>query len=384
MKHIYLDYAATSPVDERVMDEMIPYYSDLFGNADSVHSFGRKAAAAVDHARRRTAALLGAKQSEIYFTSGGTEANNWAIKGAAEAAAGKYAKSRIITSVIEHASVLAACAAVEKRGVAVTYLPVSSDGFVRPEDLSASMDGDVALVSIMSVNNETGCIQPVRELAAIAHSYGALFHTDAVQAACLCDLRDLAVCSDMMSLSAHKFYGPKGSGALYVRSGTKIERLIEGGEQERTMRGGTVNVPAVIGFDSALSLTLAEREQECARLSKLSEKFIGIISEAGDIYLNGTQPRIPGIINVRADGINDDSLLHLLDLEGVACSAGAACSSGSAMPSHVLLAMGLNEGEARGSIRVSFGRYTTEADIEAAAEIFIGAVRNARSRRKNQ
>ena len=384
MKHIYLDYAATSPVDERVLSEMLPYYGKIFGNADSVHSFGREAAAAVDGSRRKIAGMIGAKQSEIYFTSGGTEANNWAIKGILEISRENPAKNKIITSVIEHASVLAACAYAESHGVTVTYLPVGECGIVLPEELEKVMSDDVALVSVMSVNNETGCVQRVKELSDIAHKHGALFHTDAVQAACSLDLKELAGLLDMMSLSAHKFYGPKGTGILYIKKGVKPGRLIEGGEQERTMRGGTVNVPGIVGAAYALELTSEIREEENERILHLSEKFLRQIGQAGGITVNGNMPRLPGIINIHADGIYDASLLHLLDLYGVACSAGAACSSGSTEPSHVLLAMGLAEKKARASIRVSFGRFTSDEDINAAADIFIRAVREARSKAKEK
>lgn len=384
MKHIYLDYAATSPVDERVLSEMLPYYGKMFGNADSVHSFGREAAAAVDGARRGIAGLLGVKQSEIYFTSGGTEANNWAIKGILEKISENPAKNRIVTSVIEHASVLAAVEHARSHGASVTYLPVDKCGMILPEELDRVMGSDVALVSVMSANNETGCIQQTKELSVIAHKYGALFHTDAVQAACSLDLKTLAGLSDMMSLSAHKFYGPKGTGILFIRKGVKPGRLIEGGEQERTMRGGTVNVPGIVGAARALEITLQLRDKENERLLDLSDKFLRKTEQAGGITVNGGTPRLPGIINIRADGIYDASLLHLLDLGGVACSAGAACSSGSTEPSHVLLAMGLAEKEARASVRVSFGRYTSEVEITEAAEIFMRAICEARSKAKEK
>ena len=377
---IYLDNAATTPVDERVLEKMLPYFGVRFGNADSVHSFGREAASAVDGARREIAAMLGVRQSEVFFTSCGTESNNWAIKGVADKICKNPGKDRIVTSVIEHASVLSSCVAAERCGAKITYLPVKADGAVDPADLEKAMaGGDVALVSVMAVNNETGVVQPVRELSDIARRGGALFHTDGVQAACSFDLAQLCSLSDMMSLSAHKACGPKGAGVLYVRKGTGIGKLMDGGEQERGQRGGTVNVPAVIGCAAALCAAADTRDGEARRLASLSELFLSRISLTGGITVNG-QCRAGGILNVRADGINDHSLLHLLDIAGVACSSGAACSSGSAEPSHVLLAMGLTEGEAKGSVRVSFGRTTTEEETEEAARRFVAAVAEARSR----
>ncbi len=380
MRRIYLDYAATTPVSPEVLRDMLPYFSETFGNADSPHSFGRDAADALDRARRRIAEIAGARHTEIYFTSGGTEANNWAVKGAFKEGV-KRGRNRIITSVIEHSSVLSA---VSSCGAAVTYLPVGADGTVDPESLELAMDGDVALVSVMAVNNETGAVQPTERLAEIARRGGALFHTDAVQAACFGISRYAAV-SDLVTLSAHKLYGPKGIGMLYVRRGTRIGKLIEGGEQERDMRGGTVNVPAAVGFASALSAYDAAREEENERLRALRDIFVSRVLGSGiGAVVNGGERSAPGIVNLRVRGIDDDSLLHMLDLEGVACSAGAACSSGSAEPSHVLLAMGLTESEARSSVRVSMGRSTTESDVSEAAERFVRAAERIISGRKKQ
>ena len=380
MTRIYLDNAATTPVDGRVLEQMLPYFSERFGNADSVHSFGREAAAAVDNARRKLAGVLGVRQSEVFFTSCGTESNNWAIKGVVDEVCANSSKKRIITSVIEHDSVLSSCKTVGMKGADTVYLPVGADGTVSPEALKNAINGETALVSVMAVNNETGVVQPVRELAEIAHGCGALFHTDAVQAACTQDLKALAAVADIMSLSAHKCGGPKGAGVLYVRKGVRIGDLMDGGEQERGRRGGTVNVPAVIGCACAFELAAKERESVSAKLSRLCDIFLSRIASAGGITVNGGD-RAPGIVNIRADGVTDDSLLHLLDLAGVACSAGAACSSGSSEPSHVLLAMGLTEERARGSVRVSFGRNNTEEEAEEAARRFVEAVGLARERK---
>ncbi len=376
MKRIYFDNAATTPVTKEAFGAMLPYFSDKFGNADSVHSFGREAAAALDRARAAIASIIGVRRPEVYFTSGGTEANNLAITGIAEETGAGNDKKRIITSVIEHASVLAAVGRAEKLGFGTACLRVDGDGAVAPEELEKTIGDDVALVSVMAVNNETGVIQPVRELAEIAHAHGALFHTDAVQAYRE-DLADIASFSDMLTLSAHKFGGPKGAGALFIRGGVKINGIIIGGEQERGLRGGTSNVPAAAGFAAALSENEKHRLEERERMRALCALFSERVAEAGGIRFNGRADGT-GIVNVFADGIEDSSLLDLLDMRGVCCSAGAACSSGSPEPSHVLRAMGYPEGRVRGSVRISFGAQTTRADVEEGAERFVGAVKSLR------
>lgn len=378
MERIYLDNAATTPVTEKVLAAMLPYFTDKFGNADSVHYKGTEAATGVDRARTTVAKVLGVSRAEIYFTSGGTEANNWAIRGIAEEICLKSEKNRIITSGIEHASVLSALSRAAELGVKTTILPVSEDGAVRPEDLADAMGDDVALVSVMAVNNETGVRQPVRELSQVARAGGALFHTDAVQAY-RSDIKELASLSDMLTLSAHKFGGPKGAGVLLVRKGVPQRALITGGEQERGLRGGTVNVPAAVGFAAALEECEMIRVNEAERISELCELFEKLAGGAGGVHFNGRRDRT-GVVSVWAEGVEDTSLLDLLDMRGVCCSAGAACSSGSPEPSHVLTAMGLGEGRARGSIRFSFGAATTRGDVTRGAEIFVRAVADIRKK----
>ena len=378
MERIYLDNAATTPVTEKVLAAMLPYFTDKFGNADSVHYKGREAATEVDRARTTVAKVLGVSRAEIYFTSGGTEANNWAIRGIAEEICLKSGKNRIITSGIEHASVLSALSRAAELGAKTTILPVSEDGAVRPEDLADAMGDDVALVSVMAVNNETGVRQPVRELSQVARAGGALFHTDAVQAY-RSDIKELASLSDMLTLSAHKFGGPKGAGVLLVRKGVPQRALITGGEQERGLRGGTVNVPAAVGFAAALEESEMIRVSEAERISELCELFEKLAGDAGGVHFNGRRDRT-GVVSVWAEGVEDTSLLDLLDMRGVCCSAGAACSSGSPESSHVLTAMGLGEGRARGSIRFSFGAATTRGDVTRGAEIFVRAVEDIRKK----
>ena len=378
MERIYLDNAATTPVTEKVLAAMLPYFTDKFGNADSVHYKGREAATGVDRARTTVAKVLGVSRAEIYFSSGGTESKNWAIRGIAEEICLKSGKNRIITSGIEHASVLSALSRAAELGAKTTILPVSEDGAVRPEDLADAMGDDVALVSVMAVNNETGVRQPVRELSQLARAGGALFHTDAVQAD-RSDIKGLASLSDMLTLSAHKFGGPKGAGVLLVRKGVPQRALITGGEQERGLRGGTVNVPAAVGFAAALEESEMIRVSEAERISELCELFEKLAGGAGGVHFNGRRDRT-GVVSVWAESVEDTSLLDLLDMRGVCCSAGAACSSGSPEPSHVLTAMGLGEGRARGSIRFSFGAATTRGDVTRGAEIFVRAVEDIRKK----
>ena len=322
MKRVYLDYAATTPVDPEVLAEMLPYFTDTFGNANSMHSFGQAAGAAVDAARRKIAALLGVKPTEIYFTSGGTEGDNWALKGCAEAYADRG--RHVIVSSIEHAALIGAAHQLEKRGYTVTFLPVTDKGIVEPEILEKHITDDTSIVSVMLANNEIGTIQPVKELAAIAHRHGALFHTDAVQAmgAIPVDVKDLGV--DLMAFSGHKFYGPKGIGVLYIRSGVKPEKLIAGGHQERTMRGGTTNVPAVVGIAKALEIALRDLDANAARIKALRDRFVaGVRERIPYIVYNGDETRrLPGNANFSFEFLEGESILMRLDLAGVACSSG--------------------------------------------------------------
>lgn len=359
---VYLDHSATTPVDKRVMEAMLPYFSEEFGNANSIHCYGRQGAFAVDESRRKIAKLIGAKPTEIFFTSGGTESDNWALKGIARL----KKNSHIITSNIEHPAILSSCKQLESEGISVTYLPVNSDGFIVPEQLNDAITENTVLISIMTANNETGTIMPINELVKIAHSKNILFHTDAVQAVGTLpiDVSDSGV--DMMSFSAHKFYGPKGIGVLYVKNGVKIEGLINGGHQERSLRGGTTNVPLIVGMAKALEIAVAEREENNAHIQNIRDYFVTEVEKRiENVHLNGDRvKRLPQNANFTFQNITGEQLLLALDIVGIACSAGSACSSGSLDPSHVLMALGLSEKDAQSSIRFSFGKNNTKEEIE--------------------
>ena len=365
MNRIYLDHSATTPLDPKVLKKMTPYFTDIFGNASSMHGFGQEGAYAVDKARRKIAGLIGAKPNEIYFTSGGTEADNWAIKGMALKMRGKC--NKIITSAIEHAAIMESCHQVQKElGYEIVYLPVGKRGIVDPEDLKKAIDDKTALVSIMTANNEIGTIQPIRDLAAIAREKGVFFHTDAVQAmgSIPMNVNDLGV--DMMSFSGHKFYGPKGIGVLYIRGGVKPERFMTGGHQERTMRGGTTNVPSVVGIAEALDIAVRDLDKNYAYIKSLRDRFVSRVkTEIPYVFYNGDEnERLPQNANFSFEYIEGESILMSLDLAGIATSSGSACSSGSLEPSHVLLATGLPIEIAHGSIRFSFGKRNTMEEVD--------------------
>ena len=364
MKAVYLDHAATTPTDEAVVREMLPYFSSCFGNASSLHKDGREAVAAVDLARERVAKALGAAPSEIYFTSGGTEADNWAIEGLAGANSGKG--KHVVVSSVEHPAVLSAAGRLEERGFEVTYLPVDEAGRVSLADVKKALRDDTVLLSVMFVNNEVGAIQPIKEIAGIAKEKGVLFHTDAVQAAGVLpiDVKELGV--DALTVSGHKFYGPKGVGALYLRRGVRVKGLVVGGEQERSLRGGTYNTPAIVGLGFALEKATERFAETSSKLSSLKNYFLKEIKPLGFTRLNGGEPSHPGIANVLFYGVKNSELLSALDQAGIEASAGSACSSGSVEPSHVLTAMGLSEKEVRSSIRFSFGRENTFEDLDRA------------------
>jgi len=372
-KVIYLDHAATTPLCKEALDKMTPYFCDCFGNADSPHGIGRKAMIAVDAARDEIAALIGASPKEIYFTSGGTEADNWALVGGALAQKGK----RVIISAIEHHAVLAAADKLRDMGVKVDVLPVNDRGRVELSALEEALDTDVGLVCVMSANNETGVIQPIEEIASLCKERGCLFFTDAVQAMPYLNIDVKALGVDMLSFSAHKFYGPKGIGALYIKSGVKIEKFVCGGEQERGMRGGTVNVPAVVGFATALKKTVAERAERATHLTKLRAAFLRQLEGLDGVSVNGEEG-LPAVLNLRFEGVENDTLLYAMDLEGIAMAAGSACASASVKPSHVLTAMGLSEKQARGSVRISFGKDNTEEDVIFAAKALRAQVEKQR------
>ncbi len=365
---MYLDYAATTPLDEAVFEAMMPYFREDFGNASSQHAFGRRAIAAVDEAREKTATVLGAKSNEIYFTSCGTESDNWAIRGVAKAMRGKG--KHIVTTAVEHHAVLHTLRALEEEGYEVTYLPVDACGKVSVEDAVAAMREDTILVSVMLANNEIGTIEPVKEIAHAAKEKGILVHTDAVQAVGLLPLAvdDLSV--DLMSLSAHKFYGPKGVGALYVRKGARLGKILTGGAQERTMRGGTYNTAGIVGLGKAIELAEARRTEEVKRLTELRDHFVSrVLSEVEFSKLNGGPDRLANNANIAFRYIEGDALVSALDRAGIAASAGSACASGTLEPSHVLQAIGVSS--EYGSVRFSFGKYTTKEAVNFAAEILI-------------
>ena len=361
---VYLDHAATTPTDEAVVREMLPYFSSCFGNASSLHKDGRDAVAAVDNARERVARAINASPSEVYFTSGGTEADNWAVRGLAEANAGKG--KHIVASSVEHPAVLSALKRLEERGFEVTYLPVDASGCVSVSDASAALREDTVLLTVMYANNEVGSVQPIRELAKLAKERGVLFHTDAVQAAGIIPLDVTELGVDAMSVSAHKFYGPKGVGALYLRKGVKIKGLVVGGEQERSLRGGTYNTPAIVGMGAAMEKAVERLSDNAAHLASLKHYFLRQLPDLGFCRLNGKEDGHPGIVNVLFYGVKNSELLSALDQMGVEASAGSACSSGSVEPSHVLTAMGLSESEVRSSVRFSFGRENTFEDVDRA------------------
>ena len=375
---IYMDNAATTATRPEVLEAMLPYFTQHYGNPSSIHSVGRDARRAVEKARQQVAAALGAQPREIYFTAGGSESDNWAIRCASRALAAKG--KHIITSQIEHHAVLHTCQYMVKQGYEVTYLPVDENGLVSVEDVKKAIRPDTVLISIMAANNEIGTIEPIREIGKVAHEAGVLFHTDAVQAvgAVPIDVNDWNV--DMLSLSGHKFHAPKGIGALYIRKGVKISNLIFGGAQERGLRAGTENLPGIVGLGAAIELAVSELPEYTRRLTALRDRLIdGILQSIPDVRLNGHRTqRLPGNVNVSVRYVEGEALLMRLDLAGVEASSGSACTSGSLDPSHVLLAIGLPHEIAHGSLRLSLGSDTTEADVDYVLQTLPGIVRDLR------
>lgn len=368
-KIIYFDHAATTPLKKEVLDEMMPYLTEQYGNPSTIYKLGREAKKAIELARERVAKALNADIQEIYFTSGGTESDNWALKGVAFA--NKDKGKHIITTTIEHHAVLHPLKYLEGLGFEVTYVPVEPNGIVDPQKIKEAIRDDTILISVMLANNEIGTIQPVKEIAKIAKEKGIIVHTDAVQAVgqIPVDVKDLGV--DLLSLSAHKFYGPKGVGALYIRKGTKIHPFSHGGAQERNRRAGTENVAGIVGLGKAIELATQNLSEYAAKLQKLRDKLIdGVLSKIDYVRLNGDRnQRLPNNANFSFEFIEGESLLLMLDMKGIAASSGSACTSGSLDPSHVLLAIGLEHEVAHGSLRITLGEDNTEEDIDYLLEV---------------
>ena len=362
MKPVYLDHAATTPLLQEAAAAMLPYMTECYGNPSSLHSFGRAARQACARGRVQVAGLLGAAAAEIFFSSGGSESDNWALKGLAWAhqAQGRH----IITSSVEHHAVLHACAWLEQQGFTVTYLPVDAAGRVTPESVVQALRPDTILVSIMTANNEVGTLEPIAAIGTLLRERGILFHTDAVQAAghVPLDMRSLPV--DALSLSGHKFYGPKGIGALYLRRGTAIAPLLHGGSQERGLRAGTENTAAIVGLGVAAEQAALQLSAEAARLRELRDMLADGIRQLPGAWINGSDERLPGHLSFGLEGIASDVLLIRLDLAGFAVSAGSACSAGSLEPSHVLAAMGQSAVQAGAAVRVTLGRENTAAEVQ--------------------
>lgn len=378
MQRVYLDYNATTPVDPAVIEAMTPYFAGDFGNASSIHWYGQRARAAVEGAREQIASLINARPAEVVFTSGGTESDNTALAGIVEAR--ERAAPHVITSAIEHHAVLHAARALEERGARLTYVPVGSSGIVDPGEIERAIGPDTALISIMHSNNEIGTIQPVEEIGRLAREHDIPFHVDAVQSAGKIPLDVERMNASLLSLSAHKIYGPKGVGALFIRKGTPFRPLLYGGHHERDRRAGTENVAGIVGFGAAAARAAASVDQEANRLGGLRDELERRLIESLDgIGINGSsRDRLPSTSNLRFRGAEGEAMVIALDLGGVACSTGAACSSGSIEPSHVLLALGLTRDEAHSSIRFSLGRFTTREEIEYALEVIPKVVRRLR------
>jgi cysteine desulfurase len=378
MNRIYLDNNATTSVEPAVLEAMLPYFSSDFGNASSIHTFGQRARAAVETARDQLAALLNARSQEIVFTSGGTESDNHAIFGIV--AASTAPTTHVITSTIEHEAVLNACQVLEKQGAAVTYLPVSREGLIDLNELRKAIRPDTALITIMHANNELGTVQNLAEIGRIAAEVDVYLHTDAVQAIGKIPVDVKALQLDLLSLSGHKLYAPKGIGALFIKGGTRLRQFLFGGHHQRGFRPGTENVPGIIGLGKAAELARLSLERDASRTAALRDRLEGgLLARIPDCHANASSaPRTPNTSNLTFPGVEGEALVISLDLKGLACSTGAACSSGAVEPSHVLTAIGLPAAEARASIRFSLGRHTTDAEIDAALEIVPAALAQLR------
>lgn len=368
MRQVYLDYSATTPVKDEVLQEMIPYFTNNFGNPSSLYTIGLTSKEAINKARKQVADLIGASDKELFFTGSGTEADNWAVFGAVDAMKAKG--NHIITSKIEHHAMLHSCEYLEKHGCTVTYLDVQPNGLVDPAALEAAITDKTVLISVMLVNNEVGTIQPIKELAAIAKKHGVLFHTDAVQALgnIPIDVKELGV--DLMSMSAHKIYGPKGVGALYLRKGVKLSNFVHGGAQENKRRAGTENLPGIVGFGKAAELAKANLKEHMKQVSQLRDYLIQQVQERiPDVIVNGSlEHRHPGNANLTFKYIEGESMLLMLDMNGICVSTGSACSSASLTPSHVLSALGVPVEMIHGTLRFTVGDFTTKEDIDYVVE----------------
>jgi cysteine desulfurase len=398
MNRVYLDHNATTAVEPEVLDAMLPYLSGEYGNAASIHTFGQRARAAVETAREQVASLIGARPQEIVFTSGGTEADNHAIFGMVSPLVSWPAKrspnavddldkrfsiahlKHVITTAIEHEAVLNTCQTLEKQGVAVTYLPVNREGLVSVEALRRAIRKETVLISVMHANNELGTVQPLEEIGCIAADADVYFHTDAVQSAGKLPIDVNTLRIDLLSLSGHKFYAPKGVGALYIRGGTRLQQLLYGGHHQRGFRPGTENVAGIVGLGKAAEIARKSLAQDASRISALRDRLEqGLLSRVPYSQANGARAaRTPNTTNITFPGIEGEALVIALDLKGLACSTGAACSSGAVEPSHVLTAIGLSPEEARASIRFSLGRHTTAAEIDFALQSVPAAVEQLR------
>ena len=378
MKRIYFDHNATTPITPEVLAAMLPYLTEEFGNASSIHAFGQNARGAVERARASLAALVGARAADIMFTSGGTESNNHAILGAVAAAAGKA--KHVITSAIEHVAVLDSCRALAKSGIGLTILPVDRDGLVNPAHVRSAIRPETVLITLMLANNEIGTIEPIEEIAEIAAEKGIVFHTDAVQAAgkIPIDVEKLGV--DLLSISAHKFCGPKGVGALYIRKGTQLDPLMYGGHSERDRRPGTEDVAAIAGMGKAADLARTGMREESERIRGLRDRLErGLLDRVPHSWVNGARaPRVPNTSNLTFPFIEGEAMVIALDVKGIACSTGAACSSGAVEPSHVLMALGLAPEDARATLRLSLGHQTIEEEIDFALETIPPAIERLR------
>ena len=378
MNRIYLDNAATTSLSPEVLEAMLPALRENWGNPSSIHKEGRTARRAVEEARKQVAALLNADFRQIFFTGGGSESDNWALKGVAFA---RQKQGRhIITSAIEHHAILHTCDWLEKQGFEVTRLPVTEEGFVTPESLANAIREDTTLVSVMLANNEIGTLQPIRQLADIAHAHGALMHTDAVQAVGAIPVDVNALDVDLLSLSGHKLHGPKGIGALYLRKGLRLDNLIHGGAQERGFRAGTENVPGIVGLGKACELAMASLETAGPRIAALRDRLTeGLLRALPGVRVNGSmERRLPNNCNLAFAGVEGEALLLRLDLAGIAASSGSACTSGSLDPSHVLTAIGLSPEMTNASLRMTLGTDTTEAEIDTVLRVLPDIVRNLR------